>query len=174
MATSVLIPLDVYLNTSYRPDREYIDGELVERNLGKWEHSRIQAYLAWWFIHNEPVWKFQAATEWRTQVSRTRVRIPDLVLVPLGPQDAVLANPPILIVEILSPNDTYSEVEERARDYQQMGVRTVWIVDPQTRTGRVCSGSAWIEAERLEVAETPIHVELPGLFAALGPSEPRG
>ena len=47
MATSTLIPLAEYLKSSYRPDREYIDGELVERNRAEWEHSRIQAYLAW-------------------------------------------------------------------------------------------------------------------------------
>jgi hypothetical protein len=37
------------MQTSYRPDREYVDGELLERNVGKWEHGRIQSLLALWF-----------------------------------------------------------------------------------------------------------------------------
>ena len=34
MAASVHILLSEYLHTSYRPDREFVDGELVERNVG--------------------------------------------------------------------------------------------------------------------------------------------
>jgi len=39
MATQVRISLQEYLATSWRPDREYIDGEVRERNVGKWEHA---------------------------------------------------------------------------------------------------------------------------------------
>jgi Uma2 family endonuclease len=168
MATAVLIPLEQYLSTSYRPDREYIDGEVVERNMGKWEHSRIQALLTTWFCIHEREWQVQTATEWRTQVSDTRVRIPDVVLVRQGPQADVLSNPPVLIVEVLSPDDTYSDTQKRADDYLRMGVQTIWIIDPATRTGRVCSGRSWVEAARLEVAGSPIYVELASLFEGLG------
>jgi Uma2 family endonuclease len=167
MATATLIPLDQYLSTSYRPDREYIDGEVVERNMGKWEHSRIQALLAFWFGSHEQEWRVQTVTEWRTQVSGTRVRVPDLVLVRRGSQPAVLVDPPLLVIEILSPDDTYSDTQKRASDYQGMGVETIWIIDPATRTARVCSGRMWLEATRLEVAGTPIYVELDTLFSAL-------
>ena len=167
MATSVLIPLDQYLSTSYRPDREYIDGEVVERKMGKWEHARIQALLAMWFGRHEREWQVQTATEWRTQVSNTRVRIPDVVLVRQEPQPDVLADPPVLVVEVLSPDDSYSETQKRADDYLRMGVKTIWIIDPATRTGRVCSGPNWVEANRLEVAGTPIYVDLGNLFASL-------
>ena len=167
MATSVLIPIDEYLNTSYRPDREYIDGEVVERKMGKWEHSRIQALLTGWFIQHERQWAIQTATEWRTQVSSTRVRIPDLILVRREPQPDVLSSPPVLVIEILSPDDTYSDTQKRADDYVRMGVETIWIIDPATRTARVCSGPSWMEATRLEVAGSPIYVELEALFASL-------
>ena len=111
MATSVLIPLAEYLNTTYRPDREYVDGEVVERRVGKWEHSRVQALLTGWFIQHERVWNIQTATEWRTQVSQTRVRIPDIVLVHAGAQPDVLVEAPLLVVEILSPDDSYSDTQ---------------------------------------------------------------
>ena len=41
-----IVSMEEYLRTSYRPDCEYIDGELRERNVGQWEHSRIQWWLA--------------------------------------------------------------------------------------------------------------------------------
>jgi Uma2 family endonuclease len=173
MATSVLPSIEEYLETSYCPDREYIDGDLLERNVGSWEHGRVQAWLSWWFMQNENAWKAQVVTEWRTRVSADRIRIPDVVIVPQGPQTRVLATPPILIVEILSPEDTDADTERRAKDYQLMGVETIWIIDPQTRTGRVCCGRTWTQTTRLEVPNTPIHVDLATLFTALGPPSDR-
>ena len=140
MATSVLVPLADYLKTSYRPDREYVDGEILERNVGKWEHARVQLLLGGWFLQHEKEWGIQTATEWRTQVSQTRVRIPDVVVVRTGAQPDVLATPPLLVVEILSPDDSYSDTQRRADDYIRMGIETIWIIDPETRTARVCSG----------------------------------
>ena len=46
MASAIQIPVSEYLDTTYRPDREYVDGELRERNVGKWEHARMQWLLA--------------------------------------------------------------------------------------------------------------------------------
>jgi hypothetical protein len=34
MATSALVSVGEYLSTSYRPDREMLEGQLIERNLG--------------------------------------------------------------------------------------------------------------------------------------------
>ncbi len=167
MATTVQTPLAEYLHTSYRPDREYVDGEIVERKMGKWEHARIQALLTIWFGRHEQEWCIQTATEWRTQVSATRIRIPDVVVVRDESQPDVLAEPPLLVVEVLSPDDSYSDTQKRALDYTRMGVQTIWMIDPDTRTARVCCGDSWTQATRLVVPGTPIHVELETLFVAL-------
>ncbi len=168
MASATIVSLSEYLDTSYRPDREYIDGELRERYVGKWEHARVQALLAAWFISHELQWKILTSTEQRTLVASGRVRIPDLVVLHPGPQPDVLVHPPLLVIEILSPDDTYSDTQERALDYLGMGVGTLWIIDPRTRTGRMCAGSDWIAADRLIVAGTELFVDLPTIFAAIG------
>ena len=167
MATSIQISLGEYLHTSYRPDREYIDGEVRERNVGKWEHARLQALLASWFARNESSWNIMASTELRVQVFPTRVRIPDVTVVTAGPQPDVLIDPPLLVVEILSPDDTYSDTQERASDYLKMGVSTIWIIDPCTRSGRMGVQDTWKAASRLELPGTPIYVDLPELFQYL-------
>jgi Uma2 family endonuclease len=82
----------------------------------------------------------------------------------ISPQPDVLTEPPLLVIEILSPDDTYSDLQERCEDYRRMGVETMWIIDPKTRSGRMCSGADWIGAQRLEVFGTPIYVHLPELF----------
>ena len=53
MASAAQIPVSEYLDTTYHPDREYIDGEVRERNVGKWEHARIQWLLVGWFLNHE-------------------------------------------------------------------------------------------------------------------------
>jgi len=48
-----------------------------------------------------------------------------------------------------------------------MGVETMWIVDPKTRTGRICVSDDWRSAMRLEVHNTPINVDLESLFSRI-------
>jgi len=167
MASATQIPVSEYLQTSYRPDREYIDGEVRERKMGKREHAMIQAALAAWFWNHKQQWGIQVATEWRTRVSESRVRIPDVVIVARGPHEDVLATPPILAIEILSPDDTYADLQDRSHDYQVMGVETIWIIDPTTRTARMAHEDAWVEARRLTVPGTEIFVDIDELFSSL-------
>ncbi len=170
MAVQTQISIEEYLRTSYRPDCEYIDGELLERNMGKREHARVQVFLAAWFFNHEREWEVSCYTEWRTQVSSTHVRIPDVALVQTGLRSAVLENAPVLIVEILSPADTYTEMKTRVADYQHMGAQTIWIIDPETRSGQMCEGDTWTQAAILSVTGTPIYVELEQLFRSVDES----
>jgi Uma2 family endonuclease len=167
MATSTHIPLSEYLETDYRPDCEYVDGEIRERNVGKFEHARVQALLTVWFGIHEREWGVKVITEQRVQVSASRVRIPDVVVLTAGPQPDVLVDPPLLVIEVLSPKDTYSDTQERAQDYLRMGVETIWIIDPKTRSGRMCDGPQWTEATRLVVDGTPLFVELDEIFSQI-------
>jgi Uma2 family endonuclease len=167
MATALPIPLHEYLATNYRPDCEYVDGEIKERNVGKWEHARVQWLLALWFGTHENEWGITGSTEQRVRVSESRVRVPDLVVLTAGAQLDVLIDPTLLVIEILSPDDSYSDTQERAQDYREMEVETVWIIDPKTRTGRMCSGAEWIESLRLQVKGTPLYVDLPDILSQL-------
>ncbi len=167
-AATTTLALAEYLQTSYRPDREYIDGELRERHVGKWEHARVQLLLGAWFFNHEAAWNVIGSTEQRLQVAPNRVRIPDLVVLRPGPQPDVLIDPPLLVIEILSPDDTFSDTAKRAEDYRAMGVQAVWIIDPTTRSGRMCLGPQWLAGSRLEVPGTPLFVELDGIFREIG------
>ncbi len=172
MATQVRISLQEYLDTPYRPDREYIDGEVRERNVGKWEHARLQLLLGSWFADHESQWQVMTSTEQRTRVASSRVRVPDQVVVNAGPQPPVIDTAPVLIVEILSPDNPYSDLEERVADYRRMGVEAISAIDPKTRSGRMCIGDDWKSARRLEVPGTPIFVELDALFSSLDRPRP--
>ena len=167
MATVLHIPLNENLGISFRPDREYVDGQIRKRKVGKWEHARVQWLLALWFGSHEKEWGITGSTEQRVRVSENRVPVPHLVALLAGPQPEVLTDPPLLVIEILSPDDTYSDTQELAQDYRAMGAETVWIVDAKTRTGRICSATEWVEASRLEVKGSPLYVDLPHIFSQL-------
>jgi len=67
------------------------------------------------------------------------VRGPDVAVV-LEPRSAIgqpggwVRGAPDLVVEVLSPSDTSSEVQRKTLDYLEAGARLVWIVDPGART----------------------------------------
>jgi Uma2 family endonuclease len=136
-AAPAAIPLEEYLTTDYEPDCDYVDGSLEERNVGKQKHSRTQFRLGAWFAAREKELGMRGLTEQRVQVQPRRVHIPDVCLVATGTKDEVLQEPPILWVEILSPDDHFNRIQKRVNDALQFGVPTIWIIDPY-------STDAWI------------------------------
>ncbi len=150
MATPTQISISEYLHTSYRPDREYIDGGVRERNVGGWEHARVQLLLANWFATHETEWGIMASTEQRARVSETRVRVPDLVVVVAGAQPDVLLAPPVLgHRDTLSGRHLHRTAGAHTGDYLRMGVETIWLIDPKTRTW------AHVHSECLDVFGAP-------------------
>jgi hypothetical protein len=93
--------VDEYLNTSYRPDCDYLEGELLERNVGEYDHSRLQISLASYLRAREKQFGILALTEQRVQVNANRFRVPDITVL-LGPPPAgqIVAEPPFLRVPL--------------------------------------------------------------------------
>lgn len=155
MSTVAVVALDEYLASSYRPDREYLNGALLERNVGEWDHSKLQARLIVYFSQLSPKEQIHVVPEQRVQISRTRFRVPDVcVVVGPEPQEQILTSPPFLCIEILSRDDRMTEMQERIDDYLQFGVRYVWVLDPRlkralifTQDGRSRSADQLLETE---------------------------
>ena len=68
MPVAVPVSLQEYLETSYRPDCDYLDGELLERNVGEWDHSRLQGLLCQFLCSHEREWGILVVPEQRVQV----------------------------------------------------------------------------------------------------------
>jgi Uma2 family endonuclease len=168
VATTALISIEDYLgNTSFNPDVEFIDGELKERSMVVSAHGLIQSLLSGWFFSHEDEWKVRAGVEIRTRVSPTRVRLPDVIVDRAYKWPPVLTQAPLIVIEVLSPYDSYAETQRLSTDYQKMGVPNIWLIDPETKTGRVCEGPVWKEVRRFEVEGRAIYLELDWLFARL-------
>ena len=68
MASSTLILVSEYLKSSYRPDCDYVDGRIEERNLGEHDHAALQAELIFWFGKHQQEWNIEVLPEQRVQV----------------------------------------------------------------------------------------------------------
>jgi Uma2 family endonuclease len=133
VSVATVVPLTEYLNTSYRPDCDYLEGELLERNVGEWDHARLQGLLSGCLSNCEKELGILVALAQRIQIKANRFRVPDItVLAGPRPVGAIITEPPFLCVEILSPSDRVVEMQDRIRDYLDFGVRYVWLIDPRT------------------------------------------
>ncbi len=166
----VKVSVAEYLATSYRPDCDYVDGVVEERNLGEKEHAILQRAFIYLFMLNRAKWRVEVYPELRVQVSPTRFRIPDITVTAAGLEwQRILRTPALLFVEILSPEDTMPRVRQRVDDYLNFGTEHVWVVDPELRKAYVCSKTGMEEAKdaALSIPGTEIRVVLSELFAEL-------
>jgi Uma2 family endonuclease len=58
----------------------------------------------------------------------------DVVAVQDDDDTTMLSGVPTLCVEILSPNDTFEQIDEKITEYLSAGVPLVWVADPYRRT----------------------------------------
>jgi Uma2 family endonuclease len=122
-----------YLSTSYRPDCDYVDGEVLERNWGDHDHARLQGKVSFFFSVREKQWDIYVCLELRMRVSLTRFRVSDVCVFADEPEEQIPTKPPMLCAEILSPEDTMTHMQERINDFLTFGVSHVWVLDPRTK-----------------------------------------
>jgi Uma2 family endonuclease len=165
-----LVSVEEYLATPYDPDCDYVDGEVLERNVGERDHSDLQGEFIYFFRARRKQWKVFAFPEQRVQVSPTRFRVPDVcVYVGKKPQEQIFQTPPFICIEILSPEDRLSRLERKLADYLRFGVRHVWIIDPQSRRAWTWEkdGRREVLNQVLRTADPALEVPLKELFDAI-------
>ena len=84
------------------------------------------------------------------------------MLLASDPRDPIVRRAPFLCVEILSPEDRVSRLNERLSDYFQMGVRYVWVLDPQT-----CRAFCYTPGEMHEVLDGILRAKDPDIEVPL-------
>jgi len=170
MATSTTIPLSEYLSKTYEPDCEYIDGELKERSVGEQPHSHIQNIIGAIFRENRKSWSTRALTEQRVQTLPTNFRVPDIcILRSSDPHDPIIRFAPYICIEVLSKDDSLTELQEKVDEFLAMGVAHIWVVDPWLRIGYIASARGFehpIDGV-FRVEGTSIRISLAELFAEM-------
>jgi Uma2 family endonuclease len=155
-----------YLATACQPDCEFEDGVLIERNLGEQDHSWLQLALGAYFFRRRKLWGIEAYTEQRHRIRPGKYMLPDICVIRQPrPPEKIFSHPPLIWIEILSPEDRPLRVNNRVRQLLEFGVPNIWIIDPETFEAEVhtFTGSHRVEDGILRVEGTPIEVPLAGL-----------
>ena len=165
MATlPLVVSVEDYLHTTYRPDCDYIDGVVLERNLGQFDHSTVQMLVLMALQAKAEQWGVLVRPELRLKVRERKYRVPDIQVLPAGKKHPpVIEEPPLLCIEIVSPDDRLNDLSTRAQDYTDLGVPETWILDPETKKAYVYS--------RAGLHETPADTVLRCGKIELNPAE---
>jgi Uma2 family endonuclease len=164
------ISVEEYLSTVYEHDCEYVDGVIEERDLGEFEHSFLQLFLGSVFVAHRAEWGIVAVSEQRIQVKASSFRVPDLTVLRAGtPRERILTHPPLLVIEIQSPEDTLRRTAAKAAEYLAFGIENVWVIDPAARVAYrgTANGLELVRTGEVTVADSPIRIVLADLFAEL-------
>jgi len=164
------VSVEDYLSTGYEHDCEYVDGVIEERDFGEFEHSFLQLFLGSIFVAHRAEWSIVAVSEQRIQVKPDSFRVPDLTVLRAGaPRERILTHPPLLVIEIQSPEDTLRRTAAKAAEYLAFGIEHVWVIDPAARVAYrgTAEGLELVRTGELTIPESPIRIVLSDLFAEL-------
>jgi Uma2 family endonuclease len=171
MATGSLVSIEEYLHTTYRPDCDYVDGVVLERNLGEYDHAKLQTAIAAFYDNRSEQWGIDVVTEQRVQVAPTRFRVPDVcvTIYSAAPQQ-IFRTPPFICIEILSKDDRLSELQDRIDDYLNFGVPYVWLLDPARRKAFRCTTDGMQEVTEFRTTNPDTVLSVAELFRRLRPT----
>ena len=104
-----------------------------------WVIMNIAAPLAHFVREHDLGYVFGAETGFVIERDPDTVRAPDVAFVRKSRTEGSIteeffAGPPDLVVEVLSPSDTASAVQDKAENWLRCGCLEVWLVDPQRKT----------------------------------------
>jgi Uma2 family endonuclease len=152
------VSLEEYLHSSYPDiDREYRDGAVVERSMPDYLHGKTQALLIALFMELRKKLSLYPCAETRMKLRAGRYLIPDVAVFHGEELGLVPDIPPLIAIEILSPDDRLYEVREKLEEYRAWGVPHVWLVDPHSRRLYSCDDGLQ-EVSCFKVGELGIEV----------------
>jgi Uma2 family endonuclease len=126
---------------------EVVNGELVMSPKNNWYHGDICAELLTALRTFANAHKLGAVWDSSTGfwMANRNCRAPDISFVSRQrlagfkrASKSFFPGAPDLAVEILSPNNTRAEIEERLRDFFASGTRLAWVINPETQSAEIC------------------------------------
>jgi Uma2 family endonuclease len=154
MSVETLVSVEEYLNTSYDPDVEYVDGVLVKRHVGSWLHCSAQSNIIFALRRKYP--HIHVVPELRSQTRQTRFRLPDVCVLLAPPTAEYLLDAAFVAIEILSKDDRMTQVIEKLKEYATKGTPHIWIVDPRLKQMFTFHQNCLAEVEATLVTSDPV------------------
>jgi Uma2 family endonuclease len=164
------VSIEEYLSMEFEHDCEYVDGVIEERDLGEFEHAYVQGILVTLFNNHRVDWQVYALPEQGVQTQAKRFRVPDVTVLREGSKrEPILTQPPLIVIEVQSPEIPLRKTAVKAHEYRDFGIEHVWVVDPYARVGYrgTATGLELDRSGELAIPGTAIRIVLADLFAEL-------
>ena len=164
------VSIEEYLSMEFEHDCEYVDGRIEERDLGEFEHAYVQGLLTTLFNNHRADWGVYALPEQRVQTLKTHFRVPDITILREGSKrEGILTHPPLLVIEVQSPDIPLRKTENKSAEYLAFGIEHVWVIDPYARVAYrgTPKGLELVRSGELDIPGTPIRVSAQEIFAEL-------
>jgi Uma2 family endonuclease len=164
------VSVEEYLSTVYEHDCDYVDGTIEERDLGEFEHAYVQGLLIGLFLNHRKEWGVYPLPEQRVQTQKAHFRVPDVAILREGSiREPILTHPPLLAIEVQSPDIPLRKTAEKTAEYLAFGIEHVWVIDPYARVAYrgTANGLELVRSGELTVPGTPIRVDVQEIFAEL-------
>jgi Uma2 family endonuclease len=167
MATKTQIRAEDYLRMTFEHDAEFVHGEIVERSMPDEIHSAIQFLILLRFGSLIQSYPLYPRPELRMKVAPDAYRIPDVAVFAEVPPQRVPETPPLVVVEIVSPDDRYQDLMQKLEEYRVWGVPNIWVVDPATKRFSVYSGMGLQNVSSFSLNEYPFQLTPAELFESV-------
>lgn len=130
-----------------KPYFEYWFGEPVQKKTPTWIHSMLQKIIMR-LLDNTG---YESGAEVKLKISTKFQPLPDVSAVLPGDVELPYPTRPVeVVVEILSPDDQFSQMLMKCRFYSELGIKHVYVVDPEARQiWRWHAGEAAVPVEHL-------------------------
>lgn len=126
---------------------ELVQGELRQMNPAGNIHGRIAVKFTWRLAQhvekNDLGEVYAAETGFKISTNPDTVRAPDVACISrtrldeVGETEGYWPGAPDLAVEVISPGDTYTGVEEKVSDWLDAGTKLVVILNPRKKTATI-------------------------------------
>lgn len=161
IATTTQLSADQYLKMHFEDlEPEFVHGELIERIASNFAHGWIQT-LSSVRLRNAGY----AVLNISLRIAADVIRIADVALFSRLPKEDVPTQPPLVVIEIASPDDRHIEVLRKLEEYRIWGVEHIWVVEPDIQKFHIYESRGLIEAKQFELPELDIRIDANELFA---------
>lgn len=170
MPARTQISVEEYLTLSYndRPEPDYVHGDIVERSLPTPTHAKVQGILAGMFFVLGKRAPLHSLPELRARVAPDVFHVIDLAIyVEDLPQGRYASEPAYVAIEVVSPDDRYTNMIELLEEHRRWCVPHIWLVDPWLKRLCVYSETGLATVDRLRLDEFDFEIRPEDLFRGI-------
>lgn len=164
MATKTFLTPQQYFATTFEREPELVHGELVERPLPTFPHGNIQLRMGSRLMALQQSYPVFPGVEVRVRMAPDLYRIPDISMWEGTAPGSLPAIPPLLVVEISSPDDRLDAMLQKLEEYRAWGVPHIWLTEPELKRVHVYDHGSLRAVSQLELPQFGFSVSAQELF----------